>query len=101
MHGAGAKAGIQLGHAGRKGSTKVAWEGIDQPLEDGRLAADLGLGCALSAEGSIPRAMTRDDMDRVRDDFIAATRRAAASWLSNGSSCIARTAICCRAFFRR
>ena len=32
---ADAKAGIQLGHAGRKGSTKVAWEGIDQPLETG------------------------------------------------------------------
>ena len=35
IHGAGAKAGIQLGHAGRKGSTKVAWEGIDHPLETG------------------------------------------------------------------
>ena len=30
-----AKVGVQLGHAGRKGSTKVAWEGIDQPLEEG------------------------------------------------------------------
>ena len=29
------KFGMQLGHAGRKGSTKVAWEGIDQPLETG------------------------------------------------------------------
>jgi anthraniloyl-CoA monooxygenase len=28
-----AKIGIQLGHAGRKGATKLAWEGIDQPLE--------------------------------------------------------------------
>jgi hypothetical protein len=30
-----AKAGIQLGHAGAKGSTRVMWEGIDQPLAEG------------------------------------------------------------------
>jgi anthraniloyl-CoA monooxygenase len=28
-----AKIGIQLGHSGAKGSTRVAWEGIDQPLD--------------------------------------------------------------------
>jgi anthraniloyl-CoA monooxygenase len=28
-----AKIGLQLGHSGRKGSTKLMWEGIDQPLE--------------------------------------------------------------------
>ena len=39
-----AKAGVQIGHAGRKGATKLAWEGIDQPLESGGMAADLGLG---------------------------------------------------------
>jgi anthraniloyl-CoA monooxygenase len=27
-----AKMAMQIGHAGRKGSTKLAWEGIDQPL---------------------------------------------------------------------
>src|ERR1700748_1077699 len=30
-----AKVAIQLGHAGRKGSTRLAWDGIDQPLETG------------------------------------------------------------------
>ena len=30
--------GIQLGHSGRKGSTKLMWEGIDQPLEQGNWA---------------------------------------------------------------
>jgi len=30
-----AKIGVQLGHSGRKGSTKLMWEGIDQPLEQG------------------------------------------------------------------
>ena len=27
--------GVQLGHSGRKGSTRLMWEGIDQPLPDG------------------------------------------------------------------
>src|SRR5271165_1640517 len=30
-----AKIGIQLGHSGRKGSTKLMWEGMDDPLPDG------------------------------------------------------------------
>src|SRR5947208_15837088 len=30
-----AKIGIQLGHSGRKGSTKLMWEGMDEPLESG------------------------------------------------------------------
>jgi anthraniloyl-CoA monooxygenase len=84
IHGAGAKAGIQLGHAGRKGSTKVAWEGIDHPLETGGWELISASAVSYLSNGRIPKAMTRDDMDRVRDDFIAATRRAAAAgcdWL--------------------
>ena len=55
-----AKFGIQLGHAGRKGSTKLAWEGIDQPLRERQLAADLGLADSLpqgepGPEGDGPR----------------------------------------------
>jgi anthraniloyl-CoA monooxygenase len=85
IHGVGdAKAGIQLGHAGRKGSTKVAWEGIDEPLESGGWELISASALAYLPDGPIPRAMTRADMDRVRDDFVAATRRAAAAgcdWL--------------------
>src|SRR5271169_3353118 len=84
IHGAHAKAGVQLGHAGRKGSTKVAWEGIDQPLETDGWELISASALAYLPNGPIPRAMTRDDMERVRDDFAAATRRAAAAgcdWL--------------------
>ena len=42
-----AKFCLQLGHAGRKGATKLMWEGIDQPLERGRLADHLGVAAAL------------------------------------------------------
>jgi len=73
-----AKIALQLGHAGAKGATKVMWEGIDQPLESGAWPL-----ISASAQQYLPgvsawsRAMTRADMDRVRDDFVAATKRAA------------------------
>jgi anthraniloyl-CoA monooxygenase len=79
-----AKVGAQLGHAGRKGSTKVAWEGMDQPLEQGGWPLISASALPYLPHGPIPRAMGRADMDRVRDDFVTATRRAAAAgvdWL--------------------
>jgi len=69
-----AKICLQLGHAGTKGSTRVPWEGTDVPVGAGgwdvmgpsavRYAPALGL----------PRPMDRADMDRVRNEFVAATR---------------------------
>ena len=79
-----AKFGIQLGHAGRKGATRVAWEGIDQPLDQGAWPLYSASPLPYLPHSQIPREMTRADMDRVRDDFVAATRRAAeagADWL--------------------
>ncbi|MEP0546598.1 MAG: bifunctional salicylyl-CoA 5-hydroxylase/oxidoreductase [Rhodothermales bacterium] len=72
-----AKVALQLGHAGRKGSTKRPWEA------GGRDTAPLPHGWDLVAPSPIPyvptmptpRAMDRADMDRVRDEFVAATRR--------------------------
>ena len=50
-----AKVGVQLGHSGRKGSTRVPWEGMDQPLADGRLAADLRFRrCPISRTARFP-----------------------------------------------
>src|SRR3954453_1440328 len=76
----GAKIGCQLGHSGRKGSTKVMWEGEDVPLDDGNwpLLAPSPLPY-LAGTSQVPRAMTRADMDAVRDDFVAASRRADAA----------------------
>jgi anthraniloyl-CoA monooxygenase len=82
-----ARIAMQLGHAGPKGSTCVPWQGAgeDQPLPDGNwpllAASDQQY---LPGTSEIARAMTRADMDRVRDDFVAATLRAAAAgfdWL--------------------
>ena len=72
-----AKIGIQLGHAGRKGATKLAWEGIDQPVEDGGWPLISASALPYLPHSQVPRAMTRDDMDRVMADHVAATKRAA------------------------
>jgi anthraniloyl-CoA monooxygenase len=71
------KIGIQLGHSGRKGSTKLLWEGMDQPLAEGGWEV-LAPSAIPYKEGSpVPREMTRADMDTVREQFVAATHRAA------------------------
>lgn len=70
-----AKIGLQLGHSGRKGSTSLMWEGMDEPLREGNWqvigpsAIPYGAGC------HVPRAATRADLDKVRADFAAAARR--------------------------
>ena len=70
-----AKIGAQLGHSGRKGSTKLMWEGEDEPLEDGNWPLLAPVAAALPAGVSqVPREMTRADMDAVRDQFVAAAR---------------------------
>lgn len=72
-----ARIGLQIGHSGRKGSTRVAWEGIDQPLPEGNWplvsASPLPYIAGVS---QIPREATRADMDEIRDQFVAAARRA-------------------------
>jgi anthraniloyl-CoA monooxygenase len=72
--------GAQLGHAGRKGSTRLLWEGEDQPLPEGNwpLIAPSPLPY-LPGVSQVPREMTRADMDAIREDFVAATRRADAA----------------------
>ncbi|WP_235562897.1 bifunctional salicylyl-CoA 5-hydroxylase/oxidoreductase [Brevundimonas sp. Root1423] len=74
VHGQGSRLAIQLAHAGRKGSVERPWgPRADQPLEEGwELIAPSSI--PWSDEDRTPREMTRVDMDRVRDDFVRATR---------------------------
>ena len=76
---AGAVPGIQIGHAGRKASANRPWDGDDH------IAADDARGWqtispSATAFGAnlpkVPRAMTVEDIARVREDFVAAARRA-------------------------
>lgn len=74
-----AKIGMQLGHAGAKGSTNAPWQddGADRPLRSGNWPLLSASAVPYLDDGPVPRAMTRQDMDRVREDFVAAARRAA------------------------
>ncbi len=70
-----AKFCLQLGHAGRKGATKLMWEGMDRPLADGAWPIISASPLPYYPESQVPREMTRADMDRVRAEFVAAAER--------------------------
>jgi anthraniloyl-CoA monooxygenase len=69
--------GIQLGHSGRKGSTKLMWEGLDEPLPSGNWELVAPSALPYLPVSQIPREMTRDDMDLVREQFVVAAQMAA------------------------
>lgn len=71
-----AKIGLQLGHAGRKGSTRLAWDGMDEPLPEGNWEIIAASSIPYFPHSQVPRAMDRADMDAVRDDFVRAARMA-------------------------
>ncbi|MFE4261161.1 bifunctional salicylyl-CoA 5-hydroxylase/oxidoreductase [Streptomyces sp. NPDC056883] len=76
----GTALGVQLGHSGRKGSTRVMWEGMDAPLPEGNwplvAASALPYRPGVSA---VPRALSTAELAAVRSDFAAAAVRAARS----------------------
>ena len=71
-----ARIGIQLGHSGRKGSTRLMWEGMDEPLESGNWGLIAPSPLPYLSVSQVPREMTRADMDLVREQFVGATRMA-------------------------
>ncbi|MEO7111035.1 MAG: bifunctional salicylyl-CoA 5-hydroxylase/oxidoreductase [Polyangiaceae bacterium] len=71
--------GMQLGHAGRKGSTRLPWEaGEDAPLVDGNWPLYAPSPIAYRPKNQVPRAMTRADMDLVKAQYVASTQMAIA-----------------------
>ncbi|VTU14696.1 bifunctional salicylyl-CoA 5-hydroxylase/oxidoreductase [Variovorax sp. RA8] len=79
-----AKIGMQLGHSGPKGSTQLGWEAIDEPLPEGNWPLIAASPVAYGEQNQLPAAMTRAQMDELREQFVASTRRAAAAgfdWL--------------------
>jgi anthraniloyl-CoA monooxygenase len=72
-----AKIALQLGHAGPKGSTKLAWEGMDEPLDEGSWPVIGPSRVPYSPNNQIPREMDRADMDRVIAEFERATKMGA------------------------
>jgi 2,4-dienoyl-CoA reductase-like NADH-dependent reductase (Old Yellow Enzyme family) len=83
----GAVPGIQIAHAGRKASANLPWEGDDHiPAEDPRAWTPLGPSPVAFGDKlpRVPHEMTKDEIMRVRGDFVAAAKRALAAgfeWL--------------------
>jgi anthraniloyl-CoA monooxygenase len=72
-----AKIGLQLGHSGRKGSTKLMWEGQDEPLDEGNWPLIAPSPLPYLPHSQTPREMTRADMDVVCSQFVKATEMGA------------------------
>ena len=79
-----AKIALQLGHAGPKASTQLGWEDSDAPLKSGNWPILSASALPWSPNNQTPRALTRDDMDEVCDQFVRAAEmgnRAGFDWL--------------------
>ena len=71
-----AKICCQLGHSGAKGSTQLGWEEMDAPLQSGNWPVLAPSAIAWSPRNQVAHAMTRADMDLVRDQFVASAEMA-------------------------
>jgi anthraniloyl-CoA monooxygenase len=67
---------LQLGHAGRKGSTRLMWDGIDEPLPEGNWPIVSASPLPYYPHSQVPREMTRADMDLTIADYVQAVQRA-------------------------
>jgi anthraniloyl-CoA monooxygenase len=71
-----AKICLQLGHAGRKGSTQLGWQEMDRPLPDGNWPLLSASPVPYFSDSQVPREMNRLEMDLVRDSFAQAAEMA-------------------------
>ena len=71
-----AKIGLQLGHSGAKGSTQLGWEVTDEPLAAGNWPLLSASAVAYGEQNETPKAMSRADMDVLKQQFVDATKRA-------------------------
>ena len=72
-----AKIGLQLGHSGRKGSTRLMWEGIDEPLPEGNWEVTAPSPIPyLPGVSQVPRELTAADLTEIKESFLNATRAA-------------------------
>jgi anthraniloyl-CoA monooxygenase len=71
-----AKIGLQLGHSGPKGATQLGWEVTDEPLVNGNWPLLAASAVAYGEQNQTPKAMSRADMDLLKQEFATATHRA-------------------------
>jgi anthraniloyl-CoA monooxygenase len=72
-----AKICLQIGHAGRKGASRLMWEGMDRPLAEGAWPIVSASPLPYYPESQIPREASPADMEAIKADFVATVTRAA------------------------
>jgi anthraniloyl-CoA monooxygenase len=76
VHAQGGRIGVQLGHAGRKGATRLLWEGMDEPLPAGGWPIEAPSPLPYHPHSPVPKPMDRASMRRAVADFVRAARLA-------------------------
>ena len=66
----------QIGHSGRKGSTRIGWEGMDQPLQSANWPLLSASAIPWSNANDTPREIVRSEMEEIREQFVSSTRMA-------------------------
>jgi anthraniloyl-CoA monooxygenase len=72
-----ARIGVQLGHSGRKGSTKLMWDGIDEPLPAGNWEVCAPSALPYSDRNQVPRELSTTELAEIREQFVACAEAAA------------------------
>ncbi len=78
------KIGLQIGHSGRKGSTKLMWQGDTDPLDEGNWEIISPSPIKYRPDSQVPREMTDEDMTEVLGQFVRSAelgQRAGFDWL--------------------
>src|SRR5215213_7071770 len=70
-----AKFCLQLGHSGRKGATKLMWEGIDRPLEEGAWDICSASPIPYFPDSQVPRELSRAELEAIKSQFVEAAIR--------------------------
>lgn len=71
-----AKMGVQIGHSGRKGSTRLMWEGIDKPLESDNWQTVSASPLPYGPGNQVPTGLDRTGMDEIVAEFVSTAHRA-------------------------
>jgi anthraniloyl-CoA monooxygenase len=69
-----AKICLQLGHSGPKGSTKLMWDGMDQPLDEANWPIVGPSPIAYAPVNQVPRELVRSEMDEIAEAFVSAAK---------------------------
>jgi anthraniloyl-CoA monooxygenase len=72
----GTAIGVQLGHSGRKGSTRLMWEGMDEPLPEGNWPLVAPSPLPYKPDSQTPRELSRAQLTDIREQFTSAAVRA-------------------------